>query len=264
MDKVIIRFALFPLLIVTIIGQMSSSNVYAQNISGEPSGSTTLHPFDISEVGIRLKANAVVDYSFQADDRILFDIHSHDGKQIITHTVTESDIFVGKFTAPTDGDYYFFMENLQLKDISIDYNISFVHNSHFIQYEDAKYEIRIISNSDVIFLGFSQENKEISLRIETPYLAPGVANITIPRVLLDGPFTIQGGSAEENYSQDDSSSIFVIKTPNGSHDIRITGTTAVPESPIPLVFLAAATTLLFIAGMKLKFSSGKAYKHTEF
>ena len=101
-------------------------------------------------------------------------------------------MFTGNFVAPSDGDYYFLAQNLQLKDISLRYAIFIEHSQIGVQHGDTQYHISTISNSGIELLGFSAEDKQISFRIESPYLTPGFANITIPRSLIDGPFTLQG------------------------------------------------------------------------
>jgi hypothetical protein len=232
--------------ILALIGQMTINQASAQIITGEPMGSAKLAPFSIFEVGIKMKANTSIKYAFHAHDRMLFDIHSHDGRQITTHSVSESDSFVDEFVAPTDGDYYFLVQNLQLKDISFTYIISIDISRLVVQHEQINYQISTVSNSRIELLDFSPEDKQISFRIESPYLTPGFANITIPRNLIDGPFTLQGPLTEQRYSQNNSSSVFIVETPYGTYDFVITGSTAVPEIPVPIAILGLASALIFV------------------
>jgi len=226
---------------------------FAQIVKGNPSGSKILKPIEVFEVGLKLKKNTNIQYNFNADAILLFDIHSHDGNQIITHSATESKTFEGTFVAPKDGDYYFLAMNLRGTDVPLQYSISLEQDIHYIQYEETQYDIAIFSNSTVEIVGFSQENKQMIIRVNTPYLTPGFISVTIPKVLLDGPFDFQGGITEYTESQDDSTSTFIINTPIGTHDITITGTTAVPEVPIPMLFLIMATiSFLIITKFKLK------------
>ena len=79
------------------------------------------------------------------------------------------------------------------------------------------------------------------------------ANITIPRNLLDGPFNLQGTLTEHRYTQNNSSSVVTLGTPNGTHDVSIIGTTVVPEIPSPMIFLALAfTSILLVVKIKMK------------
>lgn len=227
---------------------MFINTAFSQRIEGEPAGSAYLEPFDIFEIGMKLENGESIRYSFSSDTILLFDIHSHDGRKITTYTVMESRTFDGLFVAPTDGDYYFLVENLQSSTVNLHYNISFNRDTHIVHYEDMQFNVEIMSNSKVEVLEFNQENKQILLRMHTPYLTPGFADISVPRSLLDGPYDIQGVT-EREYSQDDSVSTFIIKTPNGTHDISITGTTVVPEVPFPII-LFALTMISFIVLLK--------------
>lgn len=89
--------------------------------------------------------------------------------------------------------------------------------------------------------------------METPYLTPGFADITIPRALIDEPFNVQGSLTDYKYTQDNSTSTFVIKTSFGTHDISITGTHAIPEMPFPMLVMAATmASFLFLVKFGLK------------
>lgn len=248
-----IRFSLLLGSLILLFSQITVNDAFAQMVRGEPIGSITLKPFQIFEVGIKLKADASLKYNFNADDTLLFDIHSHDGQRINTYSVMESKVFDGVFVAPVEGDYYFLAQNVGQSEVTLQYDISVSHEVHVIEYEGMQYDIATLSNSNIQILEFSQENKQISFRIQTPYLTPGFANLTIPRNLLDGPFNVRGSLTEHVYSQDDSSSTFTIRTPNGIHDFSVVGTTVVPEVPFPAVLLALTiASFLIMVKMKLK------------
>ena len=243
---------LLSLLVFSFLAQTIVKDVHAQVIRGEPNGSVSLNPGDIFEVGLKMKKGANVKYSLNADNVLLFDIHVHIGNQIITHVVMESKTFEDAFAAPDDGDYYFLAMNLGGSAVTLRYDIFFAHDTQIVQFEGAQYSIMTSSNSDVKIVGFNQENKQLSIRMETPYLTPGFADITIPRTLIDEPFNVQGDLTDYKYTQDNSTSTFVIKTSFGTHDISITGTHAIPEMPFPILVMGA-TMASFLLLVKFRF-----------
>jgi hypothetical protein len=215
-------------------------------VTGEPSGSQVLQHGVMFEVGLKMKAGANIQYLFRADSFVYFDIHSHDGNEITTLSVTESDVFEGTFVAPKDGNYYFLAMNLGESDVALAYDIAFTENKHLIVHDGIRYDAVTYSNSNIDFLGFSQEDKQILIMIETPYLTPGFVNVSIPRTLMDGPFDVKGSITEYNHTQNESVTTFIIKTDDGTNDISITGTTVVPEFPFPIILLTLALSTLIM------------------
>ncbi len=248
-----LSFFLLTLLILLFTTQITTNTAIAQIVKGEPIGSITLSPLGIFEVGIKMKAGASIKYDFNADEILLFVIHSHKGGQVTNYSAMESNIFDGVFIAPIEGDYYFLCQNLRTSEAVLKYSIFIDPEKQIIQYEEIQYDIITLSNSNIEILNFSQEDKQILIRIQTPYLTPGFANITIPRNLLDGPFNLQGTLTEHRYTQNNSSSVVTLGTPNGTHDVSIIGTTVVPEIPSPMIFLALAfTSILLVVKIKMK------------
>lgn len=242
------------LVILLMLVGVSVESAYGQIVTGEPRGSLTLNHGEYFEVGVKMQKDTSIQYNMKADTFLLFDIHSHNGDQIVTHSITESSEFRGVFVAPEDGDYYFLAENLGASDASVEYRVSLVENVHSIQYEDARFDVITESNSHIESVNFSHENKQILIRVETPYLTPGFVNVAIPRSLIDGPFTVGGDVTEYSLrSGDESSSVFVIGTPQGTSEISIVGTTVVPEVPFPILLLAlTVASLLLIARFGLR------------
>ena len=243
--------SLFILLILQSPILIGSS--YGQIVKGDPNGIVTITPMRIFEFGLKIEKDTQVQYTLNADTLMLFDIHSHQGNQIITHLMDESKTFEGVFVAPKDGNYYFLAMNLAETDATLQYNILLRQNTLQLEYQDTKFDINTLSNSAVEIISFNPEHKQILIRVHTPYLTPGFVNISIPRILLDGPFEIQGSLTELSYSQDESSTAFIINTPLGIHDVTITGTTAIPEIPFPALLLTLTlTSFLFITRLKWK------------
>lgn len=226
---------------------MAFESAFGQvTVTGEPSGSQVLPHGGMFEIGLKMKAGTSVQYMLKADAFLYFDIHSHDGMEITTHSATEGKSFEGEFVAPKDADYYFLAENLGESDITMTYSISFEENKHVVTYEGTRYDVTTVSNSNIDFLGFSQEDKQILIMIETPYLTPGFVNVSIPRTLMDGPFDLRGSITEYNHTQNESVTTFIIKTDDGTNDISITGTTVVPEFPFPIILLTLALSSLIL------------------
>lgn len=245
-DRTIIS-SLLAVLILFISGQTFFENIFGQIVvSGEPTGNVIVEHGGTFEVGLKLKTGTSVQYSMRADAFLYFDIHSHDGTEIATYSAIESQLFEGKFVAPKDGNYYFLSMNLGGSDVTLTYDISFGENVHPIVHDSIRYDVVTSSNSNIDFLGFSQEDKQILILMETPYLTPGFVNVTIPRSLLDGPFDLRGSITEYNHTQNESASTFIIKTNNGTNDIAIVGTTVVPEFPFPIIFLTLALSSLIL------------------
>ena len=255
-DRMFIIF-LLGLLFLSLSGLTMLENAFGQvTVSGEPSGSRILQHGELFEVGLRMKTGTSINYMLRSDSFLYFDIHSHDGTQITTLSTTEGKSFEGQFVAPKDADYYFLAENLGESDITLTYSISFVENNHPVVYDGIRYDVITYSNSNIDFLGFSQEDKQILIILKTPYLTPGFVNVSIPRTLIDGPFDVQGTITKYNYTQNESSSTFTINTSNGTNDISIVGTTVVPEFPFPIVllFLALSSFILYVRLRSLPFS----------
>lgn len=222
-------------------------DVFAQIVvSAEPTGNVRMQHGATFEVGLKLKTGTNVEYSMKADAFLYFDIHSHDGNEITTFSVLESNVFEGEFVAPKDGNYYFLSMNLGESDVALTYDISFGESIHPIVHDNIRYDVITSSNSNIDFLGFSQEDKQILILIETPYLTPGFVNVSIPRTLIDGPFYLRGSITEYNHTQNESVSTFIIKTNNGANDISITGTTVIPEFPLPIILLAMAVSSVIL------------------
>ena len=243
--QMVISF-LLALLFSAVSSQIFFEDTFGQIVSGEPSGSIVLQHGELFEVGLKMKTGTSIKYMLNSDSFLYFDIHSHDGTQITTLSATEGKSFEGEFVAPKDADYYFLAENLGESDTTMTYSISFVENKHLVMYEGTRYDVTTVSNSNIDFLGFSQEDKQILVLMETPYLTPGFVNITIPRSLLDGPFDLRGSITEYNHTQSESASTFIIKTSNGTNDITIIGTTVVPEFPLPIILLTLALSSLIL------------------
>ena len=104
------------------------------------------------------------------------------------------------------------------------------------------YMVRVDANSTVSAPVFNQTQKQLGFNITGLHKTTGYCNVTIPKNLLGGPFTVfLNGTVITHVLTENSTHAFVYFNYNHStHSAQIIGTTAVPE--FPTIF---ATTLLF-------------------
>jgi len=111
---------------------------------------------------------------------------------------------------------------------------------HIIEYEGSVYHVLTSSNSSISNLIFNQPQKEISLNVTNPEGTSGYCNVTIPKELLSGTFTVFFDDALiiPTVTQSPTHSfIYVEYSPisDSSHQIQIRGTEVIPEFPLILV-----------------------------
>jgi len=126
-----------------------------------------------------------------------------------------------------------------------------------ILWDEAKYQVATISNSTVENFSFNQTLKMISFNVAGPDDTPGFCNVTTPSDLLWGEFTIRkdGVLSVENsdYTRlyNSTHSIFYIIHTHSTHEIRITGTEAIPEFT-SLAILPLFTVIVLFTAMMFK------------
>lgn len=112
------------------------------------------------------------------------------------------------------------------------------------------YHVAITTNSTVSDFNFSQEQTQISFNVTGTDGTIGFCNVTIPSILLEGPYTVLIG---------DSSPLTLIETSNSTHTflyftyshseqtVKIVGSSVIPEFSIALylpIFLALSLTAI--------------------
>lgn len=120
-----------------------------------------------------------------------------------------------------------------------------------VEVENVSYGLNILTNSILSNLVFSQPQKSASFSISGDSSTTGFSNVTIPKILLAGPWQVKI----------DNSSIPFIETQNSTHSflyftynhstktVDIIGTYAIPELPsaliLPLLMVLSAIAVVF-------------------
>jgi hypothetical protein len=122
--------------------------------------------------------------------------------------------------------------------------------SYTVEAEEQSFEVIIASNSEVDNFVFDQEGMKIAFSVEGEDFTRGVAEITIPKVLLSGDMHVFiDGSlmAEEDVivkSETESETVFEINYDHSVHEVEVTGTNVIPEFPVVAVITAAALSVI--------------------
>lgn len=118
-----------------------------------------------------------------------------------------------------------------------------------VAWQYVTYHVTTISNSDVTEFYFIQPEKLITFGIAGPDAAVGFCRVTIPNILLGGPYTVL---------VDDSPPATLIETSNETHSflymtydhnaikVKVEGTTVIPEFSSVLVLFIFATLISVI------------------
>lgn len=119
-------------------------------------------------------------------------------------------------------------------------------------WESQTYPVTVLSNSSLSDFAFSQPNKQISFKVVGPKAMQSYCNVTIPKNLLQGNWTVQIDDSDivPTITENDTHTfIYISYTHASTHTITITGEWVIPEFPtatlISLLLIATtATTLL--------------------
>lgn len=110
------------------------------------------------------------------------------------------------------------------------------------------------SSSEVSDVNFDEEAKQLSFRSSA-----GVTTVSISSI-LEGPYTVTvDGEQVEDYGtyedQETGETTLTMVYEEGNHETMITGTSVVPEFPLPILLLIAATmgTVVILGRTKLNF-----------
>jgi len=125
-------------------------------------------------------------------------------------------------------------------------------NAFAVKAEGKDFDVNLASNSDVSNLQFDAQAKKISFTVSGETGTKGTTDITIPKSLLSGNFSVmidgqvmsQADVIETANTQDETT--LEINYHHSTHTIDIVETNAVPEFPTSLLVLAAAIGLLVV------------------
>jgi hypothetical protein len=112
------------------------------------------------------------------------------------------------------------------------------------------YPVNVLSNSSLSGFQFSQPDRQISLNVTGPKAMTSFCNVTIPKSLLGGPWTVKldGSSVTPTVVEDSTYTYLYLPFTQRSTDVvTIEGAWVVPEFPTAsYMCLLLVTTLLAI------------------
>ena len=123
-------------------------------------------------------------------------------------------------------------------------------------WNDVTYYVSIHSNSTVANFIFNQSLKQISFNIEGQSGTTGFCNVTIPKNLLEGPYSVMTDESQPlavDEQSNDSHSFLYFNYTHSLSIIRIEGTEVIPEFPtwIPVMLLTTLTVTLIVYKRRL-------------
>jgi hypothetical protein len=129
--------------------------------------------------------------------------------------------------------------------VKLEYQIDKTESIEKVQWQDKKFDVRIITTAGLSSFEFDQPNKKISFNVND---ANQYVTLVIPLELLWNPYDVllneKQLKKQEFYT--DKQNIWLNIKPNATGAVEIIGASAVPEFPIiPIVILA--TAMIFAA-----------------
>jgi parallel beta-helix repeat protein len=124
-----------------------------------------------------------------------------------------------------------------------------------VTWQEETYPVTTISNSTISEFYFSQPDKMISFRVSDPNGASGFCRVSMPDTLLGGPYklVLDGVNSTDLLETSNGTNCFLYFTYNNSyHNVKIEGTSVVPEFPsfMLVFFLAVLTVGVAIVALK--------------
>lgn len=129
--------------------------------------------------------------------------------------------------------------------VILEYQLDKTETVEQVQWEDKKFDVRIITNTDISSFEFDQPNKKISFDVSD---ANQYVTLIIPLELLWNPYEVflnENKMFKHEFYSDEKNVWLNIKT-NETGTVEIIGVSAVPEFPIAAV-LILATAMIFAA-----------------
>jgi hypothetical protein len=129
--------------------------------------------------------------------------------------------------------------------VMLEYQIDKIETVKQVQWEDKKFDVRVITNTDITSFEFDQPNKKISFDVSD---ANQYVTLIIPLELLWNPYEVflnENKMLKHEFYSDEKNVWLNIKT-NETGTVEIIGVSAIPEFPIAAV-LILATAMIFAA-----------------
>lgn len=126
-------------------------------------------------------------------------------------------------------------------------------NAFAVKAEDKDFEVDVATNSTVSDLKFDEQAKKVSFTVSGDSGTKGVSDVTIPKSLLNGNFTVmidgQVMSPDDIVVTSDTQdqTTLELNYHHSTHEIDIVGTNAVPEFPVSALAMTLAMTSAIIA-----------------
>ena len=121
--------------------------------------------------------------------------------------------------------------------------------------------VSVESNSTISNFTFNQPNKEISFNVSGPNDTIGFCNVTIPKQLLDGPWTVLIDAQLPLYfmlTENETHSFLYFTHTHSTHEVRIIGTHVIeppPPPPPPLTVSISPLSASINVGESVTFTS---------
>jgi outer membrane protein assembly factor BamB len=126
------------------------------------------------------------------------------------------------------------------------------------------YPVTILSGSSLSNFQFSQSSAQISFDVVGPKSMSSFCNVTIPKILMQGPWTVEIDGSDLPFTIDENGDVIVLSfvySHASTHSITILASWVVPEFPATslMALLLATTLIIAILGRFLPKSQSKRY-----
>ncbi len=136
--------------------------------------------------------------------------------------------------------------------VKLEYELGQTEIVKQVQWEDKKFDVRIITLADILSFKFDQPNKKITFDVndENKYIT-----LIIPLELLWNPYQVllNGNATLDNEFYSDGKTMWLSIKPDKAGTVEIIGVSAVPEFPL-VSLLIFGTAMVLVVRYKNKFS----------
>lgn len=167
-----------------------------------------------------------------------------------------------------DGDYTLYVwanstgwgdENLYRRKVvnvangSVDFTVRAAPFIYSVRADGEDFTVGILSNSTITGFSFDRDMKAISYTVSGPAGTLGFCNVSIPKRLLGGPYTVMvdGAVTPHRVVDTDTESYIYFTYTHSAKDIRVIGATVIPEFPSSVLVLSAAFMALILLARRV-------------
>jgi len=169
------------------------------------------------------------------------------------HKQSEAFVYTVSRNSPSSGelfDHTFVLEKEQM--VKKEEPIKKIEPQTFfekIYYDDKEYIAGIVTTSNVQAVTLDQSLKRMIFSIEE-LRSKGSANITMPKTLIEGPFTVNKSGVK--FTQNSTHSSIYLTYDRGAQTIEITGSSVVPEFPLTGIVIIASISMVVVFGILMR------------